>query len=282
MLAMRCDVRKNPHVMNISSPSSRSFLGLASIAAAAASLFLSSCSTPQASMPSVAIAPSVGGTPRSSEASRPGLGTQAGYERHDAVSRTEFYRKSSSPDAVASFYYNDEPGAKAMADLLGGGTRRTGMMDMAGGRLRAGLVSYYGNDIFPYLDARTRQIVMGNPGQSYQIRLENRTDHRQEVIVSVDSLNVLNGKVAGYSQRGYIIDPKGKVDINGFRVNDEKSKSFTFSSVANSKAAKQGQARNVGVIGLAVFEEDEAKAKMMLRKEQFQRDDASAFPVSGR
>ena len=168
-----------------------------------------------------------------------------------------------------------------MADLLGGGSRHTGLIDMVGGRVRAGLVSY-GDNAFPYLDCKSRQIVMGNPGQMSEIRLENRTNHRQEVIVSVDSLNVLTGSTAGYGQRGYIVEPKESVNVKGFRVNDEKSKRFTFSSVAASKAAKQGQARNVGVIGLAVFEEDEAKATMMLRKEQFQREDASAFPVAGR
>ena len=168
-----------------------------------------------------------------------------------------------------------------MAELLGGGTRRTGMINTAGGRLRAGLVSW-GSNTFPYVEAKSRQIVMGEPGQSYQIRLENRSRRRQEVIVSVDSLNVLTGGVAGYSQRGYVINPKSAVIIDGFRVSDDKVRRFEFSSVAASKAAKQGQDRNVGVVGLAVFEEDEAKATMMQRKEQFQREDASAFPVSGR
>jgi len=168
-----------------------------------------------------------------------------------------------------------------MAELLGGGTRRTGMIDTAGGRLRAGLVSW-GNNTFPYIDAKSRQIVMGKPGQSYQIRLENRSRRRQEVVVSVDGLNVLTGGAATYSQRGYVINPKSAVTIDGFRVNDDKVRRFEFSSVAASKAAQQGQDRNVGVVGLAVFEEDEAKATMMLRKEQFQREDASAFPVSGR
>ena len=214
-------------------------------------------------------------------ASRPGLGTKAGWETYDRINRTAFYRRSDAPNAVASFHYNDEAGAKAMADLLGGGTRRTGMFETAGGRLQTGLVRY-GSEAFPRLEAKGRQIVMGNPGSSYEIRLENPTKHRLEVIVSVDSLNVLTGKVAGYQQRGYVLDPKQSVNIQGFRVNDNRVKQFEFSSVADSKAAAQGQARNVGVVGLAVFEEDEAKARMMLRKEQFQREDADAFPVSGR
>lgn len=216
-----------------------------------------------------------------SEASRPGLGTKAGWETYDRVNRTAFFRRSSVPDAVASFHYNDERGAKVMADMLGGGTRRTGLFDTAGGRLRAGLVQY-GDDAYPRLEAKGRQIVMGNPGGHYDIRLENPTKHRVEVIVSVDSLNVLTGSVASYQQRGYVLDPKQTVNIQGFRVNDSHVKQFEFSSVADSQAAAKGQARNVGVVGLAVFEEDEAKARMKLREEQFQREDASAFPVSGR
>ncbi len=294
--------------MNNNAPSfSFRLLPLAGALAGAACLFLASCAQVAEPAPQVASADSglPWNRPRSSEASagygsmlpesrssngpskassareRPGLGTAAGYEFHDSVSRAHFYRKSSSPDAVASFYYNDEPGAKAMADLIGGSTKRSGLIEVADGRLRVGLVSY-GDEAFPHLDAKSRQIFMGQPGNSYQIHLENRTSHTEEVIVSVDSLNVLTGGVAGYSQRGYVIAPKSSVNIRGFRVNDEKVRTFEFSSVSASKAAKQGVARNVGVVGLAVFEEDEAKAKMMLRKEQFQREDASAFPVSGR
>lgn len=281
MLAVPLKVRKNPHVMNHPSNPSKHLLPLAAALTTMASLFLAGCANVSAPAPSVASAGSSSSVLGKTEESRPGLGTKAGREVCDEVRRAQFYRKSSSPDVVASFYYNDEAGARAMADLLGGGSRRTGLIDLAGGRLRAGLVSN-GDQPFPYLDAKTRQIVMGQPGESYQIRVENRTNHRQEVIVSVDSLNVLTGGVAGFSQRGFAIEPKGSLNIPGFRVNDETVRHFEFSSLAASKAAGQGQARNVGVIGLAVFEEDEARAKMMLRKEQFQRDEASAFPVAGR
>lgn len=47
-------------------------------------------------------------------------------------------------------------------------------------------------------------------------------------------------------------------------------------------AAAQGVARHVGVVGLAMFDEAEAKAKMKLREEQSQHEDAEAFPVIGR
>lgn len=213
--------------------------------------------------------------------SRPGLGTAAGYSAYDRVDSTSFYRRSDSPDAVASFHYNDERGAKAMADLLGGGVRRTGLFETAGGYLKAGLVSY-ADEAFPRLEAKGRKMVIGQPGQTYEIRLENVTPRRIEVVTSVDSINVLTGKKAGTRQRGYVLEPRAKVNISGFRINDSRVNRFTFSSVAASKAAGQGLEQNVGVVGLAVFAEDEAKATMKLRQEQFQREDADAFPVTAR
>ncbi len=251
-------MRINPHLMKNKASILRGVL--LSVLFAANGLFLSSCATnPRGMVSAVSESSRVGASSRQRE--RPGLGTKAGWERHDEVERTTFYRKSSSPDAVASFYYNDEAGAKAMADLLGGGSRRGGLFDVAGDRLRVGLDSGY-NDICPRLDTGTRQIVMGRPGQTYSIRIENRSSQRVEVVVSVDGLNVLTGTAAAPTQSGYVIAPRGLALISGFRVSDSRVRSFEFSSVAASEAAARGQARNVGVVGIAVFEEDEAKKKM--------------------
>lgn len=224
-----------------------------------------------------AVASQGGATSRAYE-SRPGLGTAAGYERYSHVDRAAFYRRSQSPDAIASFHYNDEEGAKAMAERLGGAARRTGLFDLADKRLRAGLVST-GDDAYPNYEAAGKHIVIGKTGMEYQIHLENRTAKRLEILVSVDSLNVLTGLPAGYSQHGYVLAPKQVANIDGFRKNNEQVKTFRFGTVADSKAAAKGLARNVGVVGLAVFEEDEAKAHAMLQKEQDKRQDADAFPA---
>ena len=212
---------------------------------------------------------------------RPGLGTSVGYETWSRVHRAQFYRQSSSPTVSDSFHYNDEAGAKAMADILGGGSRHSGLFEAANGRLRVGLVNH-SDDAFPHLEAKGRHIVMGNAGENYNVKIENKTAHRMEIIVSVDSINVLSGQTASFAQRGFVVDAHKSIQIDGFRVNDHQAKQFLFGSVAESKAARSGQARNVGVVGLAVFEEDEAKAKMMLQREQLQRDDASAFPAAMR
>jgi len=208
---------------------------------------------------------------------RPGLGTSAGQEKYSVLESTHMLRKSDTPDAVEAFHYNDEAGAKAMAGVLGGSmTKRSGLFAAAGERLKVGLVRY--SNVFPHYDAGGKRIVIGENGSHYEVRLENRTKKRIEVVLSVDGLNVLNGKAASPKQRGFILAPKETYDVDGFRKNDTTARSFVFGSVARSKAASSGGASNVGVIGLAVFEEDEARTKAELRQEQQAREGANAFP----
>lgn len=208
---------------------------------------------------------------------RPGLGTSAGSEQHSRLQHTRLIRKSGAPDVVDSFHYNDETGAKAMVEILGGSTsRHNGLFDMAGERLKVGLVHY--DNPFPHYVAKGRRIVIGQAGMHYEVRLENRSKKRLEVVLSVDGLNVLTGKPASAGQNGFVLGPKQACSVDGFRKDSNTVRTFQFGSVAASQAAKKGGANNVGVIGLAVFEEDEARAKMELKREQFVRDSATAFP----
>lgn len=211
---------------------------------------------------------------------RPGLGTEAGHEFQSRVETSRLIRKSNVPDAVDSFHYNDEKGAAAMVGILGGSTsKRTGLFTVAGDRLKTGLVTY--GSVCPHFDGSGRRIVIGEAGHNYRVRLENRTKKRIEVVVSVDGLSTLTGKAASPTQRGYILEPKESYEVEGFRKNANTVTSFRFGRVADSVAATKGGAGNVGVIGLAVFEEDEARARAELQHEQFVRDQAKAFPVGG-
>lgn len=186
-------------------------------------------------------------------------------------------RKSDTPDAVESFHYNDEVGAKTMVEVLGGSkTKRSGLFPVAGERLKVGLVRYSG--AYPHYDVNGKRIVIGENGNHYEVRLENRTKKRMEVVLSVDGLNVLTGKAANPSQHGFILEPKQTYDVDGFRKDSMNVSSFVFGSVARSQANAKGGASNVGVIGLAVFEEDEARVKAELLKEQQARGGANAFP----
>lgn len=210
---------------------------------------------------------------------RSGLATQAGDERWDRLITTSFYRKPTGlPDAVDSFHYNDETGSKAMAEALGGGRRKKGTFQAAGGRLEVGLRQSGGGSFFERYETGNRRIVVGDSGSAYQISLGNNTRHPIEVVASVDGLDVMDGKAASTQKRGYIIGPDERMTIEGFRINNDKVKQFVFGSVDSSAAAKAGMARNVGVIGLAVYDEDEAQAKMARLAESRKRGAASAFP----
>lgn len=208
---------------------------------------------------------------------RPGLGTTAGSEKFSWLQRANLFRKSTAPDAVDSFHYNDETGAKAMAQVLGGNTsRHNGLFAAAGERLKVGLVRY--GNAYPHYESGGRRIVVGDEGSHYEVRLENRSKKRLEVVLSVDGLNVLSSKPASPAQHGFVLEPKQTYDVDGFRKDSNTVRTFQFGSVAASQATKKGSASNVGVIGLAVFEEDEARAKAELVREQMARNNATAFP----
>src|SRR6185503_2691427 len=75
-------------------------------------------------------------------------------------------------------------------------------------------------------------------------------------VVSVDGRDVIDGTTADYrNKRGYLISPWDSLTIDGWRISHESAAAFRFSSVADSYAARTGSAREVGVIGVAVFPE---------------------------
>jgi hypothetical protein len=103
---------------------------------------------------------------------------------------------------------------------------------------------------------RGRYYLLGDAGQRYIIRVTNPTDRRVEAVVSVDGLDVIDGQPADFRRkRGYVVPARGELRIEGFRVSTQGVAAFRFSSVGQSYAGRRGLARNVGVIGMAVFEE---------------------------
>ncbi|MCP4446898.1 MAG: hypothetical protein GY811_16340 [Myxococcales bacterium] len=111
---------------------------------------------------------------------------------------------------------------------------------------------------------RNRFYVHGQTGERYSIRVDNPTNRRVEAVVSVDGLDVIDGKSANFrTKRGYIVPPRGSVTIDGFRTSTQSVAAFRFSSVSGSYAGRKDKARNVGVIGVALFEE-KAQATLVL------------------
>ncbi len=91
---------------------------------------------------------------------------------------------------------------------------------------------------------------------AYGIRLRNTTPRRQLVVVSVDGLNVLDGQEASVDGGGYVLRPWETLDIPGWRRSDGTVAAFTVKPQEASYTAQTGHGTvNVGVIGVAVFEE---------------------------
>jgi hypothetical protein len=98
--------------------------------------------------------------------------------------------------------------------------------------------------------------VLGHLGERYTLRVLNHSGRRIEAVVSVDGRDVIDGKPADWREkRGYLVPAWGSVDIDGWRLSQREAAAFRFSTVPESYAAKTGNAREVGVIGVAVFPE---------------------------
>ena len=98
--------------------------------------------------------------------------------------------------------------------------------------------------------------VLGQLGSHYTLRISNHTGRRIEAVVSVDGRDAIDGQPADWrSKRGYLVPAWGSVDIEGWRISHAQAAAFRFSSVPDSYAARTGSARDVGVIGVAVFPE---------------------------
>jgi hypothetical protein len=98
-----------------------------------------------------------------------------------------------------------------------------------------------------------RAYVVGRPGNEYQISLRNRLREELLAVVSADGVNVITGQTAHPSQSGYVLAPRGGVDIQGWRRSLNQTAAFYFTSLLDSYAARTGRPEDVGVIGVALF-----------------------------
>jgi hypothetical protein len=97
--------------------------------------------------------------------------------------------------------------------------------------------------------------VAGTPGHRYAVRLTNTTSERVLVVLSVDGVNAVTGQTADPSQVGYVLAPWQSTEIAGWRKSMDDIAQFVFTDLPDSYAARTGRPRNVGVVGIAVFQE---------------------------
>ena len=98
-----------------------------------------------------------------------------------------------------------------------------------------------------------RAWIAGRPGNEYQVTLRSRQSQDVLAVVSVDGVNVITGQTADPTQSGYVLSPRGGLDILGWRKNLSRTAAFYFTALPDSYAARTGRPDNVGVIGVALF-----------------------------
>lgn len=228
-------------------------------------------------------------------AERPGLGTEWGESRYSPVRDAQFERADESPMFQGSLHYNDAPGTEVMRDRVVRMRQDEPLLRYSRGarpRLWGGvsisIVDDSGHPL-PAYHLGERVLIVGSAGQRYALKVENRTGQRFELVASVDGLDVVDGKSATLEKRGYVVGPHATLHIDGFRRSFNEVAAFRFGSVKDSYAAQTSEfgARNVGVIGVALFAEQGARVAELdrfgygrgeLEAEAQRRELADPFP----
>lgn len=129
----------------------------------------------------------------------------------------------------------------------------------------------------PQAHHRGQHWIAGTPGHRYAVRLTNASSERVLVVLSVDGINAVTGDVADPSQGGYVLAPWQSTEIAGWRKSYDDIAQFVFTHLADSYAARTGRPDNVGVIGIAVFQEARAPSRAYS-----QAPVAPPAPIAGR
>ena len=118
-----------------------------------------------------------------------------------------------------------------------------------------GVVDRDRGDWLGQIHHRGQDWIEGEPGHRYSVHLTNTTGGRVLVVLSIDGVNAVSGQTAHPSQAGYVLEPWESTEINGWRKSLDDVAQFVFTDLPDSYAARTGRPDNVGVIGIAVFEE---------------------------
>jgi len=226
------------------------------VCAAFGALFLVSCSETVSTSSQTAARSEDSSRFAQAPTDRPGLGTKWGETRQSRVGFAGFERADRThPIATAAIYYNDEKGIRAMAGVVAWRRDWPVLSAPIASLISIGLKDQSGR-FLPGLIVGDRWFVVGEEGRRYSIVIRNKSDLRLDLVLSVDGLDVLDGRKASVTKPGYIVAPRSQLVVEGFRQSSDAVAAFRFGPVRESYAhQKYGDTRNVGVIGAAIFNE---------------------------
>lgn len=213
----------------------------------------------------------------------PRLGTQWGEGRESNSRSVQVQRYTpEQPDEVASIGYND---AASVRRGVGADPERRLNLQLAQGDVEWSVIDESGRAI-PLQRARrggdAQFRLAGAEGARYTLRFRNLSDRSYEVIATVDGLDVLNGKPGSLRNGGYVLRPLQVLDIEGFRKSQSEVAAFRFATPGRAYAAntEAGDARNIGILGAALFEIAQPDAPRRPRRGP-DATQPNAFPADG-
>jgi hypothetical protein len=152
--------------------------------------------------------------------------------------------------------------------------------DTADGQLVDVQVSVEGQNTPLYASPQgdSRMYFEAHQGRNYGIVLHNRTGERVGVVLTVDGLNVIDGRRSALTNREpmYVLDPWETATIQGWRTSQQDIRKFVFIDEEHSYAERTGQGNgDLGWIRVNAYREVRPFAWWGLRKDQPYRDNSS-------
>ncbi|MBQ0215164.1 hypothetical protein OSB94_04520 [Proteus vulgaris] len=184
------------------------------------------------------------------------LSTKWGENLLSVTQSIEAHRLSQTPSQTTSIYYQSGVPASSYSKI----TR------IKESPVQISILTESRNIIPLYYSQNNQYLLYGKENERYIIFLHNTSSRKiYEAIITVDGLDVISGTVGSYENRGYLLRSGETLFIEGFRKNDQQVAAFRFSlpdeGYVNYNV--QGDKRNIGVIGVALFESEEGPEKIM-------------------
>lgn len=175
------------------------------------------------------------------------LGTKWGEDVNSSVQTVAASRLTDSPFDTATIYYR---GQKVPNNI---NTLPAVLLHPISIRV----TDENGRIFSMYRNNQGQYILPATEGNRYQLMINNSDRNRTyEIVTTVDGIDVLNGRAGSYHNSGYLVRPDSQLIIEGFRKNNDQVAAFRFAAPEESyvNQNRQGDAKNIGVIGVAIFE----------------------------
>lgn len=122
--------------------------------------------------------------------------------------------------------------------------------------------------LLPGVNHHGKIYVAATEGERYGIRVKNTTPRSLLVVVTVDGRNVIDGEPGSVDGAGHVLQPFSEFVFKGWRQTSEAVAAFRFGVKDDSYSSQMGSPENVGVIGVAVFEEKKLEVPQITIKEK--------------